>query len=85
MKLSAVLLLFACAFTPSLASPSSCCLCEHCEDVPEENDAMITVSPFGKAEGTTCGELALDVLDGSDMCVAIQTEYQAGCCTHGTY
>lgn len=96
MKLSAVVLLFACALftptsfaaSPSSPSSSSCCLCEHCEDVPEENAAAFTVSPFGKPEGTTCGELSLellDLMDDSDKCLSIQQDYRTGCCTPSTY
>ena len=81
---STLLLLSAWSLVTSRAAAEApCCLCESCEDVPSENADVITVSPFGAPEGTTCTDLARDVLDligESDMCSSIVSNYRSGCC-----
>jgi len=81
MKVSLLLLVL-----PAVASAYDCCLCDHCDDVAPETANMITVDPLRDGAATTCGDLALDVLEIQDeeTCKMIQTKYQNGCCSGGT-
>jgi len=81
MKVSLLLLVL-----PAVASAYDCCLCDHCDDVALETASMITLDPLREGAATTCGDLALDVLEIQDeeMCKMIQTKYQNGCCSGGT-
>jgi len=84
MKLSTFLCVVALSCSSFLAKADECCLCDKCEDVAESKVGMFTLSPFRDEEGTTCGEVALELLDveeGSETCSAVRADYQVACCT----
>jgi len=58
---------------------------DSCQDVAVEKMDMLTLSPFHEEEGTTCLELAMDLLDGAEegdeTCESVRANYQRACCS----